>query len=308
MRKVVLLLALVLFGYGEEVIEKLKEKIGQDLGKPVLFVRYGQGAFDWLAVTSDGKFMAKLEGVEEDGTFKYKILGDPKKYGLRFEISLEGVKLKKALDEPALTKAMLKALGKSLIIKALPTTRSLPLIVNCKKGGDMEVKIDKDKTIILYRSCVYNEDVILDGTQEIEEVITYKDFTITTSSATIKIPTATLRVGLNSYHLTSPYLEIYDQSNALTQLKEYVLDLTLYSDYTQIVTNGLIKTECTQEWANLETLEPILVRKDEKCPYSGSLKATNSKSEVIINFKEEGIEIEGELYSCQDLSQEAVCR
>ena len=77
----------------QSIVQALKAKAGQTLPPPVLFAKYGDGAFDWLVLTSDGHFAAKLEGMNPNGTFRYTILGDPAQYGLKFDISLQGVRV-----------------------------------------------------------------------------------------------------------------------------------------------------------------------------------------------------------------------
>ncbi len=77
----------------QSIVQALKAKAGQKLPNTVLFARYGDGAFDWLVLTPDGHFAAKLDGMNPDGTFKYTILGDPAQYGLKFDVSLQGVRV-----------------------------------------------------------------------------------------------------------------------------------------------------------------------------------------------------------------------
>ncbi|MRJ02285.1 MAG: hypothetical protein GXO19_04750 [Epsilonproteobacteria bacterium] len=77
----------------EEIAQQLKGLSGKFLDKVVLFVNYGEGPFDWLAVTPDGNFVAKLEGMNRDGTFRYTVLGDPADYGLKLNVSLNGVEI-----------------------------------------------------------------------------------------------------------------------------------------------------------------------------------------------------------------------
>ncbi len=74
-----------------ELVNQLKQKSGQTLKNPVLFVKYGPKAFDWLLVTADGKLAAKLNGVDKNGYFQYTIIHNPAQYGLRFDVSLQGV-------------------------------------------------------------------------------------------------------------------------------------------------------------------------------------------------------------------------
>jgi hypothetical protein len=71
--------------------DKLKEMSGRTLKNPLVFVQYGNGPFDWLLLPVDGSYIAKLEGMNPDGTFRYTIITDPKKYGLHFNVSLNGV-------------------------------------------------------------------------------------------------------------------------------------------------------------------------------------------------------------------------
>ncbi len=90
-----LLTATILFAAptAQEVANQLKALQGETLKNPVVFVKYGKDIFDWLAVTTDGKFAAKLNGLNPDGSFNYTILGDPAKYGLKLDVSLDGVKI-----------------------------------------------------------------------------------------------------------------------------------------------------------------------------------------------------------------------
>lgn len=74
-----------------EVADQLKQVANKLLTRKVLFVNYGPGKFDWIAVLHNGKFVAKLNGLNPDGTFNYTILGDPEKYGLRVNVTPDGV-------------------------------------------------------------------------------------------------------------------------------------------------------------------------------------------------------------------------
>ena len=102
-----LLAATMLFAAptAQEVANQLKALQGETLKNPVIFVKYGKDIFDWLAVTTDGKFAAKLNGLNPDGSFNYTILGDPAEYGLKIDVSLNGVKITStANDESSLPK------------------------------------------------------------------------------------------------------------------------------------------------------------------------------------------------------------
>jgi len=52
------------------------------------FLRYGDGAYDYVYVTSDGKLLGKLEGVDSEGHFKYKKF-TPEEANLTIKIDLE---------------------------------------------------------------------------------------------------------------------------------------------------------------------------------------------------------------------------
>ncbi len=99
----------------EKLVADLKAKSGQTLQNPVLFARYGNGAFDWLVVSSDGKFAAKLDGMNPDGTFKYTILGDPAKHGLSFDVSLQGVTIHSLSPAPTQSASIKTKTAKSAI-------------------------------------------------------------------------------------------------------------------------------------------------------------------------------------------------
>ena len=96
-----LLAATMLFAAptAQEVANQLKALQGETLKNPVIFVKYGKDIFDWLAVTTDGKFVAKLNGLNPDGSFNYTILGDPAAYGLKLDVSLDGVKVSSIANE-----------------------------------------------------------------------------------------------------------------------------------------------------------------------------------------------------------------
>ncbi len=85
----------------QNIVQALKAKAGQKLPDTVLFARYGDGAFDWLVITPDGRFAAKLDGMNPDGTFKYTILGDPSQYGLKLDVSLDGVRVESIAQNSA---------------------------------------------------------------------------------------------------------------------------------------------------------------------------------------------------------------
>ena len=68
--------------YVDNIYNLLKKQLPLKMRDSVVFVRFGEGKYDWLAVTLDKTLAAKLEGMNSDGTFRYTILGDLKKYNL----------------------------------------------------------------------------------------------------------------------------------------------------------------------------------------------------------------------------------
>ncbi|GEM_PF-3540293 len=84
----------------DTIINQLKAQAGKTLKNPIIFVKYGPDKFDWLAVTSDGKFAAKLEGMNPNGSFRYTIIGNPENYGIKLNVSLTGVTVE-SLNETA---------------------------------------------------------------------------------------------------------------------------------------------------------------------------------------------------------------
>ncbi len=141
----ILMLSNTLFGATpQEIANILKAKAGTTLTNPVLFAKYGNGAFDWIVVTSDGKFVAKLDGMNPDGTFKYTILGDPVKYGLKLDVSLNGVhisKIKNSQTNNSTEIARKKALADeaiSVAVSGVASDLSLSLSTNTFRSLDSE--------------------------------------------------------------------------------------------------------------------------------------------------------------------------
>jgi len=83
-------------------VKKFAGKSGKVIDNYFAYFHYGSGPFDWIAVNKKGTLAAKLEGVNSDGTFRYTILGDPKKLGLYMGIDSNGNLVIKSLDNSEL--------------------------------------------------------------------------------------------------------------------------------------------------------------------------------------------------------------
>ncbi|NPA04322.1 MAG: hypothetical protein GXO61_05600 [Epsilonproteobacteria bacterium] len=207
----------------------LKTKVGETLKNPIMFVRYGSGVFDWLALTTDGNFVAKLEGLNPDGTFNYTILGDPRQYGLRFEVSLTGVRILSAsavsTQEAVANTAVRATVDNALKLvtgfvkptrKKVRSLQQLPLelirkvnpsytryITNepCPQGGSVVTNyIDSNHMVIEYHSCVDASGITTNGKISLEiltlnnAIAKYENLEIRSPNEVITLPSATVNL------------------------------------------------------------------------------------------------------------------
>jgi len=311
-------------GDPNEVVNILKSKMGQSLKNPVMFARYGSGAFDWLAITSDGRFVAKLEGMNPDGTFRYTMLGDPTKYGIRLEVSLDEVKilpLSQTLDsKEVLTTIIDKATATSLsffahLFSSLPRDfthkgiliqfnqlvkgareNTLREIQQCKSGYQEITTLSDTYYKVEYHNCRFDtNDVTANGILEMK----------LTSPKTILYNFKNLElIGTKEYLLINalvyqnllPDGQVESSTSSISSfvVKEFdktlieLKDFTINSNYQYPLTivnfKGLARNSCVGEWAVLNTLTSVIKSSYETCPSSGKVRGKLSQEDISLVY------------------------
>ena len=260
-----LLAATMLFAAptAQEVANQLKALQGETLKNPVIFVKYGKDIFDWLAVTTDGKFAAKLNGLNPDGSFNYTILGDPAKYGLKLDVSLDGVKIM-PLDTQTQTKVKTANSAITTIITGIapefaqsltgsmqtgsfsrnlqnPSISSAALMPikyltpknllrvfeqeKCPEGGTISASGNYSQAVITYNQCIMNGFTI-NGT-----------IRASLSDSSYNAQYQNYTIDSHNYRLSIPSGSLYLQLDNL-QIKKYNLNLpfTSFEDKSKNIT------------------------------------------------------------------------
>ncbi len=263
----------------QQIADILRSKAGKTLTNTVLFVNYGPGAFDWLVVSPDGKFAAKLEGMNADGTFRYTILGDPAQYGLKFDVSLNGVKISttsysfnQSYVQKTTSAAVKSIVGETVsmitnlatgVNRELQTPSLLQLALRnlqsfrvhttrytetkaCPQGGSISASYSSTTLTLSYNSCMVGTSTIngklyIQQTSAQSAKATYKNFSIQFDEGYITLPSATLDLNLDAQGNIRSYTFFIKYLKAENYTKDSYLELRNYTIDAE-VNNKLLYT------------------------------------------------------------------